>query len=98
MNWSTNSTSLFRGRLIGRTPAFEAVDIGSTPIPGIMDSHQRVEFRLVHMPCCGQLLCWVNPRRPNYCPECGKPFVSWGEAVKFKDSNAVLTIDEEGGE
>jgi hypothetical protein len=23
-------------------------------------------FRLIQMPCCGQLLCWVNPRLPNY--------------------------------
>jgi hypothetical protein len=23
-------------------------------------------FRLIVMPCCGQLLCWVNPRLPNY--------------------------------
>jgi hypothetical protein len=23
------------------------------------------------MPCCHILICWVNPRRPNYCPECG---------------------------
>ena len=24
------------------------------------------------MPCCHILICWVNPRRPMYCPECGK--------------------------
>ena len=30
-----------------------------------------VHFRLFQMPCCGQLLCWVNPRLPNHCPECG---------------------------
>lgn len=29
-------------------------------------------FRMFALPCCGQLLCWVNPRLPNYCPECGK--------------------------
>lgn len=33
---------------------------------------EYVKFRLFNMPCCGQLLCWVNPRLPNYCPECGK--------------------------
>jgi hypothetical protein len=32
----------------------------------------RAHFRLIQMPCCGQLLCWVNPRLPNYCPECGE--------------------------
>jgi hypothetical protein len=30
-----------------------------------------VHFRLFQMPCCGHQLCWVNPRLPNYCPECG---------------------------
>jgi hypothetical protein len=30
-----------------------------------------IKFRLIHMPCCHQLICWVNPRRPMYCPECG---------------------------
>lgn len=35
-------------------------------------SNYRVMFRLFQMPCCSQLLCWVNPRFPNYCPECGK--------------------------
>jgi hypothetical protein len=32
----------------------------------------RAHFRFISMPCCGQLLCWINPRLPNYCPECGK--------------------------
>jgi hypothetical protein len=32
---------------------------------------EKVNFRLFQMPCCGQLLCWVNPRLPNHCPECG---------------------------
>ena len=34
--------------------------------------NEIVKFRLFSMPCCGQLLCWLNPRFPNYCPECGK--------------------------
>lgn len=34
--------------------------------------NERVKFRLFQMPCCGQLLCWLNSRLPNYCPECGK--------------------------
>jgi len=24
------------------------------------------DFRFIQMPCCGQMLCWVNPRLPNY--------------------------------
>lgn len=31
-----------------------------------------INFRLFRMPCCGQMLCWVNPRLPTHCPECGK--------------------------
>ena len=31
---------------------------------------QRAHFRFIQVPCCGQLLCRVNPRLPNYCPEC----------------------------
>lgn len=30
-----------------------------------------VKFRLFRMPCCGHMLCWVNPRLPSYCTECG---------------------------
>lgn len=38
-----------------------------------METHnERVNFRLIQMPCCSHLLCWVNPRLPNYCPECGQ--------------------------
>jgi hypothetical protein len=33
--------------------------------------HERVLFSLLQMPCCHTLLCWVNPRMPNFCPECG---------------------------
>ena len=32
----------------------------------------RIHFRLFAMPCCGHDYCHVNPRLPNYCPECGK--------------------------
>lgn len=34
-------------------------------------TNEQVPFRLLRMPCCHTLICWVNPRRPNYCPECG---------------------------
>lgn len=33
---------------------------------------ELVELKVLRMPCCGHLLCWVNPRYPTYCPECGK--------------------------
>ena len=36
-----------------------------------MGTTEKVIFRLFNMPCCHLTLCWVNPRLPNYCPECG---------------------------
>jgi hypothetical protein len=53
---------------------------------------ERVIFRLMRMPCCGHMLCWVNPRRPNYCPECGTPFLNWGDSVLHRDENALLCV------
>jgi hypothetical protein len=47
---------------------------------------ELVHFRLIKMPCCGHLLCWVNSRFPNYCPECGKqiyPDVKQGVIQSF---------------
>lgn len=35
-------------------------------------TNEPIPFRLLLMSCCSILICWVNPRRPNYCPECGK--------------------------
>lgn len=59
-----------------------------------MKTHERVMFRLIQTPCCKALLCWVNPRLPNNCPECGKfiyPEVRSG--VLMLDENAMLTVD-----
>ncbi len=54
---------------------------------------ERVPFRLINTECCHTLLCWVNPRLPNYCPECGKrcyPDVrGW---IVEKDDHAILKI------
>ena len=41
-----------------------------------MLTHEFCHFQLIHTPCCGHLLCWVNPRLPNFCPECGKPILA----------------------
>lgn len=30
-----------------------------------------VELKVLIMPCCHHQLCWVNPRWPTHCPECG---------------------------
>lgn len=52
---------------------------------------ERAHFRLIRTPCCSTLLCWVNPRLPNYCPECGQrtyPEVRGG--VLTSDENATI--------
>jgi hypothetical protein len=51
----------------------------------------RADFRYIQMECCYVLLCWVNPRLPSYCPECGTrvyPTVkSW---VTYRDEHATI--------
>jgi len=62
-----------------------------------MQSQTPVKFTVIQMPCCGTLLCWVNPRRMNFCPECGtaSPIDSetWekgGEAIIHRDNEAII--------
>lgn len=52
-------------------------------------TNERVLFRLMQMPCCNHLLCWVNPRLPSYCPECGT-FIY----IKLRDGSQTLITDE----
>ena len=55
-----------------------------------------VPFRLVMMPCCGVNICWVNSRRMNYCPECGKNvFIEFRFKEWWPDPlSAILRIEE----
>lgn len=58
---------------------------------------ERVKFKLFHMPCCGQLLCWVNPRLPNFCPECRESTVGGQllkECVLYSDDEAILKYQD----
>jgi len=48
---------------------------------GNTHSKVRAHFRLIEMPCCAQVLCWVNPRLPNHCPECGMLWVTRSNSV-----------------
>lgn len=52
--------------------------------------HERVPFRFLSCPECRHQICWINPRLPTYCPECGKR-VNWKERVMMRDDDAVLT-------
>lgn len=57
-------------------------------------STERVPFRLLVTPCCHTLLCWVNPRLPNYCPECGTMVISEIKScVTLLDENASLKVE-----
>jgi hypothetical protein len=51
---------------------------------------QRIHFRLIRMPCCGQTLYWVNSQLPNHCPECGKK-LKFGSQILVDDEEAWLT-------
>lgn len=56
--------------------------------------NERVQFRLLVMECCGVQLCWVNPRLPNYCPECGKHvYPQVRGMVTFLDTDATLRFN-----
>lgn len=57
---------------------------------------ERVDFRLIQMPCCQYLFCNVNARFPSYCPNCGKsvyPLVKSG--VLIHDNQAILKYKSE---
>lgn len=56
---------------------------------------ERVHFRLLQTPCCGTLLCWVNPRWPTFCPECGKSILAEIKGhVLLSDDNAMLKVKD----
>lgn len=54
--------------------------------------NEKVRFRLIQMPCCKHQLCWVNPRLPTYCPECGTMVIS---KLRF-DTGENILVDDEG--
>jgi hypothetical protein len=59
-------------------------------------TYERITFRLIQMPCCGQLLCWVNPRICNYCPECGQyVFDRIKSCVLISDDTATIARKNE---
>jgi hypothetical protein len=53
-------------------------------------TQELVHFRLIQTPCCGHLLCWVNPRLPTYCPECSTHILR----VLRQDGSQILITDE----
>jgi len=54
---------------------------------------ERVHFKLIVMPCCSHMLCWVNPRYPSYCPECGTfIYPQVRGCVTTSDDQAMLRV------
>lgn len=57
---------------------------------------ERVHFRFLITPCCHSQLCYVNPRLPNYCSECGTPIMAEVKScITAEDDNAILKYDFE---
>lgn len=57
---------------------------------------ERIVFRLIVCPSCSHQLCWVNPRLPTYCPECGEFIMARvREAIHVRDDNATITYNVE---
>jgi hypothetical protein len=55
--------------------------------------NEKVPFRLFHMPCCDHPLCWVGPRLPKHCPECGTHILlalRTGEHTRIIDDDAWI--------
>jgi hypothetical protein len=58
-----------------------------------------VHFYLIITPCCGLGLCWVNPRLPNYCPECGRFIFATirhikPDCIRISSPNARIEYEE----
>jgi hypothetical protein len=54
---------------------------------------EKIPFRLFHMPCCKEMVCWIMPRYPTFCPRCGKHILlelKSGEYTRIIDDEAVL--------
>jgi hypothetical protein len=61
-------------------------------------SNEKVHFRLIQTPCCNTLLCYVNPRLPNFCSECGKSiFRDVKGCILASDEEAWLRVDFDKG-
>lgn len=64
-----------------------------------MATNEKIQFRLFQMPCCSFLCCWVNPRLPTHCPECGKHVLMQlrtGQYTRIQDDDAWLRINGYG--
>jgi hypothetical protein len=59
-----------------------------------MITNELVHFRLIVCPECSVALCWVNPRLPSYCPECGKRiYPAVKSCITIQDDKAWLKVN-----
>lgn len=67
-----------------------------TEIIPAQDRTEFVKFKLITMPCCDTQICWVNPRIPNFCPECGEKVFTRLKVdpsrILVQDDNARLIV------
>jgi len=58
-------------------------------------ANERVHFRFIVCTECQHQICWVNPRLPSFCPECGRHiYPAVRSSVLISDMNATLKYDE----
>jgi hypothetical protein len=52
---------------------------------------ERIHFKLIVTPCCSSTLCYINPRLPNYCQECGtRIYPEVKSCITADDPNATI--------
>ena len=57
-------------------------------------ANERIHFRYIICPECKHNMCWVNPRLPSYCPECGRHIMpAVRSSIYVSDPNAELRYD-----
>lgn len=92
--WKLNRRANLRDSVGGVAVAHDR-QIKDADFEDTQSINELVRFRLWQMPCCGQLLCWLNPRLPNYCPECGKQvYHDMKHLVPLSQGDKLLNVGE----
>ena len=60
-----------------------------------MTFNELVPFRLIQMECCGFQACWINPRLPSFCPECGIRVYPYVRGWVTERAEAMLSVRED---
>lgn len=73
----------------GTTAPYAETTDKTRPDPG--RTRERILFRFIITPCCKHQLCWVNPRLPTHCPECGEQIYT---RLKFEMGHILINDDQ----